>query len=137
MIGLVIVTHGKLADEFQNALEHVMGGSQEYIATVCIDAEDDMEMRRADIEAAVHSVETGSGVIILTDLFGGTPSNMAISLMPDVNIEVVAGINLPLLVKLATARKTLSMEDAAKAAQEAGRKYIEVASVLLDRKPTA
>lgn len=130
MIGLVIVTHGKLAIEFRNAMEHVVG-PQEQLETVCIEADDDMELRRGDIEKAVTSVDTGDGVALLTDLFGGTPSNMAISLMPNGNVEVLAGINLPMLVKLASARKNCTLDEAATAAQEAGRKYIQVASTLL------
>lgn len=130
MIGLVIVTHGKLATEFRNALEHVVG-PQEQLEVVCIEANDDMELRREDIEKAVHAVDTGDGVALLTDLFGGTPSNMAISLMPNANVEVIAGINLPLLVKLASVRKTNDLAQSATEAQEAGRKYIQVASALL------
>ena len=137
MIGLVIVTHGQLAKEFLRVLEHVMGESQKQIATICIEAEDDMERRRADIETAVDAMNTGSGVIILTDLFGGTPSNMAISMTPNVNVEVIAGINLPLLVHLSSVRNTLPLNEAALSAQKAGRKYMEVASALLDRNPAS
>jgi PTS system mannose-specific IIA component len=131
MIGLVIITHGNLAIEFQSALEHVVG-PQENLQTICIGPDDNMEMRRTDIEAAVKAVDTGNGVIMLTDLFGGTPSNMAISLMQDQGVEVIAGINLPLLVKLASVRKKLPIAEAAALAQEAGRKYIEIASTLLE-----
>ena len=130
MIGIVVVTHGQLASEFQKALEHVVG-PQEQFATVCMEANDDMENKRSEIEQAVQSVETGDGVIILTDLFGGTPSNMAISLMADNTVEVVAGINLPMLVKLAGIRSNHSLSDAADTAQEVGRKYIHVASKIL------
>jgi PTS system mannose-specific IIA component len=129
MIGLVLVTHGRLAAEFLAATVHVVG-PQERIEAICIEAEDDMEARRADIAAAVARVQGGQGVIILTDMFGGTPSNLAISLMGP-TVEVIAGVNLPMLIKLATVRKTLRVAAAVEAAQEAGRKYITVASKLL------
>ena len=129
MIGLVLVTHGHLADEFIAATEHVVG-EQTRIEAICIAAEDDMEVRRADIAAAMARVDDGSGVIMLTDMFGGTPSNLAISLMRP-GVEVIAGINLPMLIKLASVRKTMSVQDAVEAAQAAGRKYIAVASKML------
>lgn len=131
MIGIVIVTHGRLATEFLLALEHVVG-PQKGIEAVCMQADDNMETKRDEIAAAVDKVEEGDGVIILTDLFGGTPSNMAISLMQEKNVEVIAGINLPMLVKLAGLREGKSMDDAAGTAQEAGRKYIHVASKVLE-----
>lgn len=130
MIGIVIVTHGNLAQEFKFALEHIVG-PQENMATINIAADDDMEKRRHDISNAIRDVGTGSGVIILTDLFGGTPSNMAISMMQDDQVEVIAGINLPMLVKLASLRETKTILEAAELAQEAGRKYIHVASKVL------
>lgn len=130
MIGLVLVTHGRLAEEFVVAMEHVVG-RQERIETICIGPEDDMEERRADIERAVTAVDTGGGVIVLTDLFGGTPSNLAISLMVPGRVEVIAGINLPMLIRLGGARKAMSVVDAVGAAREAGRKYITVASEVL------
>lgn len=129
MIGLVLVTHGHLADEFIAATEHVVG-EQSRIEAICIDADDDMEARRADIAAAIARVDSGSGVIMLTDMFGGTPSNLAISLLGP-GTEVIAGINLPMLIKLASVRKTMNVADAVEAAQEAGRKYIAVASKML------
>lgn len=129
MIGLVLVTHGHLADEFIAATEHVVG-QQTHIAAICIAADDDMEVRRADIAAAIARVDSGKGVIMLTDMFGGTPSNLAISLLRP-GTEVIAGINLPMLVKLASVRKTMNVADAVEAAQEAGRKYIAVASKML------
>ena len=131
MIGLVLVTHGGLANELISAMEHVVG-PQENSATVCIGPDDDMERRRADIQKAVGSVETGEGVIILTDMFGGTPSNLAISIMESKSIEVIAGVNLPMLVKLASIRGTMNLQSAIARAQEAGRKYINVASQLLN-----
>ena len=131
MIGLVLVTHGDLAVELIRAMEHVVG-PQENTAAICIGPEDDMEHRRADIQKAVKSVETGKGVIILTDMFGGTPSNLAISIMEAKSIEVIAGVNLPILVKLASIRGTLDLQVAIAKAQEAGRKYINVASQLLN-----
>ena len=130
MIGLVLVTHGRLAAEFVTAMEHVVG-PQEAIEAICIDAEDDMEARRDDIAHAVARVDDGDGVIILTDLFGGTPSNLAISLMSAGRIEVIAGINLPMLIRLAGARHTMKVKAAVAAAREAGRKYISVASEIL------
>ncbi|MBM3519180.1 MAG: PTS sugar transporter subunit IIA [Alphaproteobacteria bacterium] len=130
MIGLVLVTHGRLAVEFIHALEHIVG-KQSMIEAVCIGAEDKMEDRRTDIAAAVARVDGGSGVIILTDMFGGTPSNLAISLMELGRVEVVAGLNLPMLVKLARIRKDAGLDKAALAAQDAGRKYINVASQIL------
>ena len=130
MIGLVLVTHGSLATEFVVAMEHVVGPQQQ-IETICIGPEDDMELRRADIAAAVARVNDGAGVILLTDLFGGTPSNLAISLLDTGRIEVIAGINLPMLIRLAGARKTMNVVDAVHAAQTAGRNYITVASEFL------
>ncbi|HEY9214712.1 MAG TPA: PTS sugar transporter subunit IIA [Ancylobacter sp.] len=130
MIGLVLVTHGRLASEFRSALEHVMG-PQSQIETITIGPDDDIEQRRDDIVASVASVNTGQGVVILTDMFGGTPSNLAISVMTSPDIEVVAGINLPMLVKLATVRSEIPMNEAVAQAQEAGRKYINIASRVL------
>lgn len=131
MIGLVLVTHGKLAQEFRNALEHVVG-PQNHLETVSIGPEDDMDQRRIDIIEAVSRAEDGSGVIILTDMFGGTPSNLAISVMDNGRIEVIAGVNLPMLIKLASVRTENDMEQALADAQEAGRKYINVASRVLN-----
>lgn len=130
MIGLVLVTHGRLADEFVTAMVHVVG-PQERIATIAIGPEDDMEERRADIAAAIGAVDSGRGVIVLTDLFGGTPSNLAISLMERGRVEVIAGMNLPMLIRLGSARKSMQVVDAVAAAREAGRKYISVASEVL------
>ncbi|MCY1170761.1 PTS system mannose-specific EIIAB component [compost metagenome] len=130
MIGLVLVTHGRLADEFVTAMEHVVG-KQERVATVAIGPDDDMEARRDDIAAAIARVDAGRGVILLTDLFGGTPSNLAISLLERGRIEVIAGINLPMLIRLESARKSMKVVDAVAAAREAGRKYISVASEVL------
>jgi PTS system mannose-specific IIA component len=130
MIGLVLVTHGRLADEFVTAMEHVVG-KQERVATVAIGPDDDMEARRKDIADAIAAVDAGRGVILLTDLFGGTPSNLAISLMVRGHVEVIAGINLPMLIRLESARKSMKVIDAVAAAREAGRKYISVASEVL------
>lgn len=130
MIGLVLVTHGKLADEFRNALEHVVG-PQQFLETVSIGPEDDMDQRRMDIIEAVAKAEDGQGVIILTDMFGGTPSNLSISVMDGGRIEVIAGVNLPMLIKLASIRTDGDMEKSLAEAQEAGRKYINVASRVL------
>ena len=133
MIGMVLVTHGHLATEFRAALEHVVG-AQSQIETISIGPEDDMEQRRKDIVSAVQKVETGGGVVLLTDMFGGTPSNLAISVMNGGNVEVVAGINLPMLIKLASVRDHMSLEQAVVQAQDAGRKYINVASRVLSGK---
>jgi PTS system mannose-specific IIA component len=130
MIGLVLVTHGRLAAEFVAAMEHVVGPQQQ-IRPVCIEADDDIEQRRAEIVEAVRAVDSGRGVVILTDMFGGTPSNLAISTMDRPTVEVIAGVNLPMLIKLASVRESEDLADAVKAAQEAGRKYINVASQLL------
>ena len=130
MIGLVLVTHGRLAEEFVVAMEHVVG-RQERIASICIGPEDDMEDRRADIAEAIRAVDEGRGVIVLSDLFGGTPSNLAISLMEAGKVEVIAGINLPMLIRLGSARKTMKVTEAVAAARDAGRKYITVASEVL------
>jgi PTS system mannose-specific IIA component len=138
MIGLILVTHGRLADQFVEAMEHVVG-PQKGIETVCIGPSDDMEKRRSDIADAIGSVDGGEGVIILTDLFGGTPSNLAISLLEAGRVEVIAGINLPMLIRLAGARKSMGVVEAVEAAQTAGRNYITVASELLgaDTEPKA
>jgi mannose PTS system EIIA component len=130
MIGMVLVTHGRLAAEFVSALEHVVG-PQRNIAAVCIGPEDDMEKRRQDILRCVAEVDAGEGVVLLTDMFGGTPSNLAISVMDKAKIEVIAGINLPMLIKLASLRQSETLPNAVRGAQEAGRKYINVASQLL------
>lgn len=130
MIGMVLVTHGRLAEEFKSALEHVVG-PQEACETVSIGPDDDMEMRRNDILSAVQAVDSGKGVVILTDMFGGTPSNLAISVMQDRDVEVIAGVNLPMLVKLARVRAEMGMRDAVREAQDAGRKYINVANDVL------
>lgn len=130
MIGIVVVTHGRLAEEFIHATEHVVG-PQKNLRAVCIGPEDDMEQRRADILAAVAAVDTGKGVIVLTDMFGGTPSNLAISIMDQAKVEVIAGVNLPMLIKLASVRGKAELQAAVTAGQEAGRKYINVASKLL------
>jgi len=135
MIGIVLVTHGRLATELLAALEHVVG-PQENTRAISIGPDDDMEQRRQDIIQATESVDTGAGVILLTDMFGGTPSNLAISILDGARIEVIAGVNLPMLVKLASARGEMGLQDAVAAAEAAGRKYIQVASKLLspDRK---
>src|SRR4051794_30814398 len=130
MIGIVLVTHGNLASEFVAALEHVVG-KQSGVAAICIGAEDDMEQRRREIVEAVAKADQGKGVVLLTDMFGGTPSNLAISVLDKANVEVIAGVNLPMLIKLASVRKTDTLTDAVTAAREAGQKYISVASALL------
>jgi PTS system mannose-specific IIA component len=131
MIGLVIVTHGRLAEEFVSAMEHVVG-PQRLVEAVCIGPDDNMENRRQDIIKAVAAAEMGDGVIVLTDMFGGTPSNLAISILEEANIEVIAGVNLPLLVKLASVRKFSDMATAVTEVCDAGRKYIKLASDVLD-----
>ena len=130
MIGLVLVTHGRLAEEFVAALEHVVGPQQQ-TAAVSIGPDDDMEQRREDVLAKINDADSGSGVIVLTDMFGGTPSNLAISFLEKENVEVVAGVNLPMLIKLASVRDAATLAEAAEAAMESGRKYISVASSLL------
>jgi PTS system mannose-specific IIA component len=133
MIGLVLVTHGQLAAEFRKAVEHVVG-PQEDFETVAIGADDDMEQRRRDIVEAVARADTGAGVVILTDMFGGTPSNLAISVMEAGRVEVIAGMNLPMLIKLSSVRRGDDLAAAVQEAQAAGRKYINIASQLLSGK---
>ncbi|WP_156839354.1 PTS sugar transporter subunit IIA [Novosphingobium aquimarinum] len=130
MIGMILVTHGNLAEEFVHAMEHVVG-DQAAVRTVCIGPNDDMEQRRAEIRAAIQAVDSGDGAVVLTDLFGGTPSNLAISLMEAGRVEVIAGINLPMLIRLAKARECMSVREAAVAARDAGRNYITIASEYL------
>jgi PTS system mannose-specific IIA component len=130
MIGLVIVTHGGLASEFVSAMEHVVG-PQRGVAAICIGPDDDMQRRRKDILDAASAVDAGAGVILLTDMFGGTPSNLAISVMEQTGAEVIAGLNLPMLIKLASLRHRESLQSCVAAAQDAGRKYISVASYVL------
>ena len=130
MIGLVIVTHGRLADEFVAAMEHVVG-PQAQVAAICIGPEDDVARRRQDILNATFAADTGDGVILLTDMFGGTPSNLAISVMEQTKAEVIAGLNLPMLIKLASVRTRDNLDACVAHAQEAGRKYISVASYVL------
>lgn len=133
MIGIVLVTHGQLATAFRAALEHVVG-PQDQIETISIGPEDDIEQRRKDILSAVAKVESGEGVVVLTDMFGGTPSNLAISVMNGTHVEVVAGINLPMLIKLASVRESTNLDQAVIQAQDAGRKYIYIASRVLSGK---
>ena len=131
MIGLLFVTHGNLAHEFLSAMEHVVG-KQDKVACVCIGPDDDMEARRQEILTKAKSVDSGAGVLLLTDMFGGTPSNLAMSAISHGNFDVIAGVNLPMLIKLGEARKNMSLADCADCAQEAGKKYINVASQLLN-----
>ena len=130
MIGLVLVTHGALAQEFRAAVEHVVG-PQEQMETVSIGPDDNMEKRRQDIVDAIAAVDSGKGVVLLTDMFGGTPSNLAISLLEKDHVEVIAGINLPMLIKFATIRETAALSEAVLQAKEAAQKYISVASEVL------
>jgi PTS system mannose-specific IIA component len=130
MIGMVLVTHGRLAEEFLHALEHIVG-AQENVGLVCIGPDDDMEARRQEIIEQVKAVQDGDGVVLLTDMFGGTPSNLAISVLDEGEVEVIAGVNLPMLIKLASLRGEAPLKKAVHEAQEAGRKYISVASQLL------
>jgi len=130
MIGMVIVTHGKLALELRKAAEHVVG-PQEYMETVCIGPDDNMERRRDDIRKAIAKANKNNGVIVLTDMFGGTPSNLAISLLDENKVEVLAGVNLPMLIKLSEARRTMGLAKAAKTGRDAGQRYIAIASEIL------
>ncbi len=132
MIGMVLVTHGRLAEELIAALEHVVG-SQPNIISICIGPDDDMEQRRQEILESAAKADEGEGVVLLTDMFGGTPSNLAISVMDSANVEIIAGVNLPMLIKLASVRKTETLAEAIESAQEAGRKYINIASKLLSQ----
>ena len=136
MIGVVLVSHGRLAEEFIAALEHIVG-PQQHMCCVCIGAEDDMEARRTDILDCVDKMDEGDGVAVLTDMFGGTPSNLALSVLGRANVEVVAGVNLPMLIRLVSVRQNCKLADAVASAQEAGRKYINVASNLLAEQKSA
>lgn len=133
MIGLVIVTHGRLAQEFRDALEYVHG-PQEQLVAISISPNDDIEARREEIVEAVNEVNSGKGTLLLTDMFGGTPSNLAISVMEQAKVEVIAGVNLPMLIKLASIRGDMDLEEAITEAQEAGKKYISVASKILNER---
>lgn len=130
MIGIVLVTHGNLANEFVSAMQHVVG-KQDNVASVCIGPEDNMEERREEILQKVGKVDSGNGVVVLTDMFGGTPSNLAISIMDKAKVEILAGVNLPMLIKIASLRKEKSLKETVLGAQEAGKKYINVASEIL------
>jgi len=136
MIGLVLVTHGRLAEELRAAMEHVVG-AQRGVATICIHAEDDVEQRRQDIRASIERVDSGDGVILLTDMFGGTPSNLAISMMDRPNVDVIAGANLPMLVKLAKIRGQQTLAECIDCAEAAGRRNIVAASQVLKDGKTA
>jgi len=130
MIGLVLVAHGALAEEFLAAMQYVVG-PQKQIATVGLFPKDDIQKRREEILEKVRSVDDGSGVILLTDMFGGTPSNLSISVIGQGNVEVLAGLNLPMLIKLSGLRSEVSLKEAVEAAQDAGKKYITIASKFL------
>ena len=132
MIGMVLVTHGRLAEELISALEHVVG-PQANVRAVCIGPDDDMEQRRVEILDLAVQADEGDGVVLLTDMFGGTPSNLAISVMNTANVEVIAGVNLPMLIKLASVRKSEPLAEAVVKAQESGRKYINIASQILNQ----
>jgi PTS system mannose-specific IIA component len=131
MIGLVLVTHGRLAEEFISVLEHVVG-PQKQIAAVCMAPNDDMAAKRTEILQKIKEVDDGNGTLLLTDMFGGTPSNLALSVIQDKKIESLAGINLPMLIKLTSARQTETLQQLALSGQEAGRKYIHAATALLN-----
>ncbi len=130
MIGLVVVTHGQLAGEFLAAMEHVVG-VQKHTLSICIGADDDMDQRREDIAKAVGATDTGEGVLILTDMFGGTPSNLALSLLEKDRVEVLAGVNLPMLIKIAEARAHVSLNELAAQGKDAGARYIALGSALI------
>ncbi|MEJ0063258.1 MAG: PTS fructose transporter subunit IIA [Alphaproteobacteria bacterium] len=131
MIGLVLITHGRLGAEMLAALEHVVGPQQQAMA-IGIGPDDDIDKRRIDLLAAIAACDRGQGVVVLTDMFGGTPSNLAIAALGQAKVEVIAGVNLPMLIKLASVRGEKNLAAAVAEAQEAGRKYINVASVLLN-----
>jgi PTS system mannose-specific IIA component len=136
MIGMVLVTHGRLAEELRSAMEHVVG-PQKGVATICIQADDDVEQRRIDIRNCIEGVDAGDGVILLTDMFGGTPSNLAISMMDRPGVDVIAGANLPMLVKLSKIRSRQTLEECVDIAEASGRKYIAAASHVLTNGKTA
>lgn len=130
MIGIVIITHGNLAREFKAVVEHVMGPQMHFCA-FGIQNEDDISQKRKELIEIVQSFDQGTGVAVLTDMFGGTPSNLALSLLDLNNVEVIAGVNLPLLIKLVSLRDKKSLQEAMKEAQEAGQRYINLASHFL------
>jgi PTS system mannose-specific IIA component len=130
LVGVVVVTHGQLATELVNAAEMIVGELSGFVA-VSIGWHDDVETAREAIAAAIRRVARPAGVIVLTDMFGGTPCNLAISLLQEDKIEVLAGLNLPMLVKLARIRKDSPLAVAVEKGQEAGRKYITIASRIL------
>ncbi len=134
MIGIVLVTHGRLAQEFIDALEHVVG-PQNNVAAICIGPEDDLERRRKEVLRRAVQADEGEGVVLLTDMFGGTPSNLAISVLDRGRVEVIAGVNLPMLIKLASLRDSEPLGSVVEQAQQAGRKYINIASQLLETAP--
>ncbi|HQT65141.1 MAG: PTS fructose transporter subunit IIA [Acidocella sp. 20-57-95] len=123
MIGMVLVTHGALANALRDAMEHVVG-KQTALATVCIESDAEIEGQRAEIAARMAEVNSGDGVILLTDMFGGTPSNLAMSMLNQPDVEVIGGVNLPMLVKLAKVRGSQSLAESVQCAETAGRKYI-------------
>ena len=132
MIGIIVVTHGNLARELIAVAEHVVG-KQQNLTPICIGPDDDIDARRQEIIATVEHANQGEGVVIVTDMFGGTPSNLAISVMIPGSIEVIAGVNVPMLIKLVSVRGGMALVGAINAAQDAGRKYINVASNLLKK----
>lgn len=133
MLGIVIVSHGKLAEALVSVTEHVVG-KQDGIKAVGIEPDDKADVARERILQAIKDVSSGDGVVVLTDMFGGTPSNLAISVMEDKGIEVIAGVNLPMMIKLVSVRGKVPLADAVNQAQEAARRYINVAGNLLAAK---
>ena len=123
MIGLVIVTHGALAKALRDAMEHVVG-AQKSLATVCVESDAGFDSQRAEIASRIAEVDQGDGVILLTDMFGGTPSNLALSLTQPGAVEILGGVNLPMLVKLAKIRGNYSLAEVVRHAEAAARKYI-------------
>jgi len=138
MIGLVVVTHGALATEFVAVTELIVG-PQENLLAVPLAPDESIESMKDRIGKAIQSVETGEGVILLTDMFGGTPSNLAITFMEEGRVEILSGVNLPVLLKLATGRTADEGEDAktlvelARLASEHGRRNIQVATEILKK----
>ncbi len=127
MIGIIVVTHGGLAQELVAITQHVVG-QVDGVRSIGVGPDDDLEKRRAEIREAVAAVDAGAGVIIVTDMFGGTPANLAATQQVKGRVEVLAGANLPMMIRLMESRETLGVVEAAEAACEAGRRFIAVAS---------
>ncbi len=133
MIGIVLITHGNLAEELLSAVKFVLSGEPVIKMTgVSLDPNKEFDTFKKVIEKAIKSVDQGDGILLVTDMFGGTPSNVGLTFLDENNIEVISGVNLPMLLKLSTIKENVSLQEAIKIAEKAGRDNIIVASKLLD-----